>query len=267
MRQHILRLLIVLVLAVGIGLIIYFAVRDNTPFVPTTYITNNIEANEDLNENLTTLNSKVNAKFGEDVVIYNIYNDTSCYYASLLVNKTLSKSEASDLKKLYNDYRNKVDDLMFSTNSLINYLGLQDQNAEELEGRKNKVNTDFNALNKSYYNIVVKLENLVTSKIYSGKNYNVVGSLKSVLTMLTNGYNNTRNNFSLVSDVNTKINSLIQNNSNASKDAVKFVIKFNSLDKQTLTNDFKNYFETSTVNDNLNILITFLNSEVYYEEI
>ena len=126
---------------------------------------------------------------------------------------------------------------------------------------------DFNALNKSYYIVVSELENLVTSKIYGGKNYNVLGTLKSAITMLTNAYNQTRNNFSFVVDVNTKINSFINNNLSASKEAVKFVIKFNELEKQNLTEDFKNHFVNNTLNDNLNLLIGFLNCEVYYEEI
>lgn len=267
MRQHILRLLIVLLLVVGIGFIIYFVVRDNTPFVPTSYISNNIQQDEKLKENLTTLSSSVNSKFTEDVVIYNIYNETSEYYASLLVNITLNKVEASQLKNIYSDYRKKVNTLVASTNSLINYIGLENANENELLGRKEKVNLDFNALNKSYYNVVTSLENLVNSKIYAGKNYSVLGVLKSSLTILTNSYNLTRNNFTLIDNVNNKINAFELNNLRASESAVIYSIKFNELNRQTLIESFNAYFETSALTDDVTILLNFLNSEVYYEEV
>ena len=267
MRQHILRLLVVLALVVGIGVVVYFIVRDNTPFVPNVYITNNINEDAELKTNLSNLNSKVNLKFEEDAVVYNIYNETSKYYASLLINVELSKEEANEIKNLYKNYRTKADSLIFSTNSLIDYIALEDQNTTELAGRKEKVNTDFNALNKSYYNIVSHLENVVNTKIYGGKNNNVLGVLKSTVIVLTNIYNENRNNFNFLSAVNEKLLEFTENNCDASDDAVKYVIKYNQLEKQTIINDFKNYFSSNTTSDDLNILINFLNSEVYYEKV
>lgn len=267
MKQHILRLLIVLILAVGIGFVIYFLKRDNTPFVPTTFIASYINEDEDLKDNLSALSSKANSKFEEDVVIYNIYEDTLEYYSSLLVNINFNKKEASTVKNLYKEYRNKVDDLIFSTNSLLEYLDLENQNATELSGRKEKVNTDFNALNKSYYKVVTFFENAVNDRVYNGKNYNTLGVLKSNLIILTNSYNENRNNFSFLSDVNAKINDFVENNCNSSDSAIRYVIKFNQIDRQTLLNSFNTYFVNGTTNDDLNILLNFLNSEVYYEEV
>lgn len=267
MRQHILRLFIVLVLIVGISAVVFFFVKDNTPFVVSEYIITNQNKDKELQESITALGTKGNSKFTEDYAIYKMQNETSDYYASLLVNVNLSKKEAKEVKTLYSNYRKKANTLNSSIKSLINYTLLSNPNQTELEGRQLKVNNDFNALNKSYFNVVVHLENLVKNKIYKGQNYNVVGSLKSSLNMLINAYNQTRNNFSFVSKVNDNINALILNNSYASSDIVKFVIKFNELNKQTLTENFVTYFTNGAINNEMNILIGYLNSEVYYEEV
>lgn len=267
MRQHILRLLIVLVIAVGIGIVVYFAVRDNTPFLVSNYIQTNIQEDKELKDNLNELSSKVNAKYNEDVAIYGIGENNSKYYASALINVVLTKEEANVVRAVYKEYRNDVKQLITSTNSLISYLNETNPNSLELEGRKDKVNTDFNEVNKSLYKVNVFLESLVNSKIYAGENFNVNFTLKSTLNILINAYNKTRNNFSLIDSVNTKIVALETNNSNSSSEAVKFVVKFNQMGRQEIENTFVSYFTNGVASDDLNILLNFLNSEVYYEEV
>ena len=91
--------------------------------------------------------------------------------------------------------------------------------------------------------------------------------MNRLISSLTNIYNENRNNFNFLSAVNEKLLEFTENNCDASDDAVKYVIKYNQLEKQTIINDFKNYFSSNTTSDDLNILINFLNSEVYYEKV
>jgi len=76
-----------------------------------------------------------------------------------------------------------------------------------------------------------------------------------------------KRNQSFLSDVNNKINEFEENNCNASEETIKFVIKYNQLEKQTIKDGFNAYFVNNTIPEDLNIIINFLNSEVYYEKV
>lgn len=264
MRQHILRLIIVLALVVGGFFIVSFFIKDSTPLNITTYVENNIQKDKDLKDNINSLGSDVNSLFTEDVIVFNSLEDISQFYAASLTNVKLDKDEVQKLKKLYNDYRKEVENLVFSTNSLIRYMALDNISNAELLGRKQRVNTDFNALNKSYVLVVEELENLLLTKIYGGDSFNSACVLKSTYTLILNAYNQTRNNFNFVNDVRNKI-SAFENSFKPSDTTIKLCIKYNNLERATLKQDFVAYFTSSTTNEDLQIILNCLNSGVYYE--
>lgn len=266
MRQHILRLLIVLILAVGIGAIIYFAIQNNTPFVITDYINTESKKDVQVETNFNNLSSLNDASFSENVFIYNVFEDSINYCVNLLTNAKFEKSEASQLKSAYKSYHEDMITLNNSMEILKDYLEDAEQNATELAGRKEKVNSDLVKVLKEKSNIVQLLNKLTTEKIYGGASFDTRFVLNNTIDIMSDCYLNFNTNYTLLNSVNIKYNDFVSSKKVANDDMVKFVIKFNEMTENVVKQDFEQYFNNETESDNLRTLLSFLNSEAYYEK-
>lgn len=267
MKQHILRILIVLLIIVGIGLVVYFLTKDNSTLEVSTHIATKIESDKELKDNLIEVSVINEPIFTENYFVYEVLENNAKYYSGFLIDLEINGSNKRSLDLLYKEYDENKQKLLESTNNLINYLNLQEQNVAELTGRKTKVFEDFSKLNKVYYKINNCLENLVTSRIYNGKNLNPLFNLTSCINILANSYLNTNNNFSLLTSVVAKTSALKNNLNNIKTETINFAINFSNSNKTELEADFKNYFETLEASSEINAFLTFLTSEAYYEEI
>lgn len=268
MKQHILRLLIVLVLVTGVGLILFFTLRDNTPFVVENFVYAENQKIEDIEEKFEDLNSKIDAKFSENKVIFDSFKQSVDYYVTILNNSKLNKEQVNEIKSIYKQFNEESDTIRFSLENVEKYLALSgsEQNAHELAGRKSKVNADFKKLNQAFYVLVETFENIALENIYNGTNLNVYASILSCKNIMNNCYLETENHFAFISSVNVRLNTLKNYEYKVSSEAVKFSIKYNETDKNVWKTDFYNYFATNTVTNDLNILLNFLNSGGYYEK-
>lgn len=267
MRQHLLRLLIVLILVVGIGVIVFSALKDNTPFNIAEYVNSENKKDSEIEENLVDLNSLVNSSFSEKVVINNFYKSSLNYLSSLLNNQKLSKQEVSIIKNNYRDYRTQMNLLNNSMVSLKSYMQDSELNSSELEGRKESVNENFSNVLLEKNKILNTFKNLVNSKIYNGKNNDAKIVLINTNNIIVKNYlTNDNVSFSLLNNVMSKTQDLINSNGLVVDDIVKFVIKFNEMGEEIVIQVFENYFETSFISENLSLILNYLNSEVYYEK-
>ena len=152
-------------------------------------------------------------------------------------------------------------------NTLEVYLNETNPNANELESLKGLVNNKFKTLNNSFYEINVVLEDFITTNIFNNENLDAVFNINACNNILAKCYLDTNNKYDLFYSVNTKLKNLKQNNFNVTDNMVKFSIKFNDMEKATVITDFTNYFTNSLTNENLNILLNYLQTGEYYEEV
>ena len=264
MKQHILRLLIVLILAVGIGFVIFYLVKDNSVFNVSSF------AKEEFNKNSNSY-SLVEELRDEAVIITNnktIYDslyESFNYYAKFLVNN-VSKDERDSIKTSFQTFNEKYAELNFSLNSLKNYLQEQNRNETELNGRKEQVGEDFKNLNLSLYSIALKLENLVKVKVFNNTYLDATFALTSSKNLLLKTYLDINNGskYSFVKSVADKVTALKEHNYFASEDSIKFAIKYNSIHNDVSTL-FHDYIDNDVTNSDLNDLLIKLNKEAYYE--
>lgn len=267
--KHIVRLIVVAAILFGIGFGIYSLVNNNKPFKAVNYISEVNKVNENSVNKLNEMNNSVNSVYGENLVVFKIYEDNISYYLTFLNNVFLTKEAAGEIVTLYRTYEERLNNIVTSLNSLSSYLSLPeaDINATELEGRKTKVNSDFKLLNTTKHSIASYLENYVLNSIYNNKSYDPNFVIRSSLNIIANIYNETGNSFSFVSSVSEKLKDYNLNNQLASEETMKFVIKFNSLNKTDLVNGFTSFMENQTKTEDIAVVIDFLNSEVYYEKV
>lgn len=271
MKQHILRLLIVLCLVVGFGAIIISCTNKNAPFVVTEFVNNQSKQDKKIEDNFGVLNSIENySSFTEKVAIYNSLDNNINFYTKLLVNANFSKDETSKIKNAFKQYQSEVNKLNSSMIMLKSYISDPNKNTIELEGRKNKVNNDFLTVLSKKIEIVNALNKTAKSKIYSDNCFDAKFILVNTTNILSDLYLDNltiRNNFTFTNNVIVKTNSFINSNKIAVDNIIKYVIKFNQMTEQTVKSDFNVYFQNGTVNDDLQVLINYLNSEAYYEEV
>ncbi|MBE5745785.1 MAG: hypothetical protein E7359_00650 [Clostridiales bacterium] len=266
MRQHIVRLLIVLALVVGIGALIFSAINDNTPLNIVNFASEEAKSDAKVETEFDELNSKVDASFNEKVTSYNILDDNLNFYIELLTNASFTKGEAGQIKNLFKTYRNEMNSLNTSMISLKNYLEDSEHNETELLGRKAKVNDDFVIVLNSKLDILKNLESLILSKIFDGNSYDSKFVLAMTNNILMDCYIENNTKFEVLTAVNTKTKAFINSKQVASDNIVKYTIKFNQMTRSVVIADFGEYFKTNTVSSNLQILLNYLNSEAYYEE-
>jgi len=266
MKQHILRLLIVLILVVGIGLIVFYFVKDNSTFNVLDYANENFEKNSQTYSLIEELNDNVNSDFSENKVIYDSLKESFGYFANFLTN-TITKSERDIIKNDFSKFNESFNNLNISLNSLKNYLNESNLNETELTGRENKASGDFKELNFKFLELNLKLENMVKDKVFEGKYLDASFALTSCKNLLCKIYLTVEENSNqhFVNDVINKVSKLKENYYQVSDDSIVFAIKYNE-NISEVENSFTYFFEHNEVPSNLSELVELLNKGEYYEE-
>lgn len=266
MKQHILRLLIVLILAVGIGFVIYYLVKDNSTFSVSDYAKEEFNKNSETYNLIETLRDDVNATFINNKTIYDSYLESFNYFTGFLTDN-VTKNERDSIKVSFKDFNEKFASLKVSLKSLQNYLNEQNANQQELDGRKNKVCDNFNELNLSFYSLNLKLENIIKTKVFNNSYLDGTFALTSSKNLLLKTYLqlNANSKYSFVKSVADKVTALKNNGYRINEDAVKFSIKYNSV-YSNVASLYYNYLDSDVTTADLNELLERLNKEAYYEE-
>lgn len=264
MKQHILRLIIVIVVALSVGLTVYFVTRDNTTFNVDVFVREETKKNEETYNKIISLNDKVNNDFLNNKTIYDSLNESVYYYSNFLININLNQTDRNNVRKQYEKFDECYSELKTSLNSLESYLNETNQNETELNGRKEKVVVDFENLNKSFVSVNSAIENIVFNKIFDKKYLDATFSITSGKNLLIKCYLNNKTKYATVSGVIKKVSDLKTNNYNVTDDAVKFAISYNK-DYKSAEDIFTKYLLDQNVDDNF--LINFLTSGDFYEKI
>lgn len=264
MKQHILRLIIVIVIALGVGLTVYFVTRDNTTFNADVFVREEINKNEDTYNKIISLNDKVNNDFLNNKTIYDSLNESVKYYSNFITNINLNQKDRNNIRKQYENFDKCFSELKISLNSLESYLKETNQNETELNGRKEKVVLDFENLNKSFVSVNTEVEKIVLNKVFDKKYLDATFAITSGKNLLIKCYLNNKTKYATVSGVIEKVSNLKENNYNVTDDAVKFAINYNKNYKEA-EGIFTNYLLDKNIEDDF--LINFLTSGDFYEKI
>lgn len=264
MKQHILRLIIVIVVALGVGLTVYFVTRDNTTFNVDVFVREEINKNEDTYNKIISLSDKVNNDFLNNKTIYDSLNESVKYYSNFLTNINLNQRDRNNIRKQYENFDKCYSELKTSLNSLESYLNETNQNETELNGRKEKVVLDFENLNKSFVSVNIVVEKIVFNKVFDKKYLDATFAITSGKNLLIKCYINNKTKYATVSGVIKKVSDLKANNYNVTEDAVKFAISYNE-DYKGAEDIFTKYLLDQNIDDNF--LINFLTSGDFYEKI
>ena len=280
--KHIVRLLVVLVIACGVGFLIFKVANNNAPFVLSEFAIKENASNKQFNENLDLLKEKFSTtsenytKFCQFNEIYKSFDDTLNYYENILNGVSLSKNEIEDIKKGFNSVHERLNTLDVAVNSLISYLNTEEANPSQTNGREIKVNEEYKNVLKECLNLNLALENLIVSKVYNNKCLDPTMNLYVCKNLLVKcHFNSDFKNFGFLSSVQNKISDFVLNGENASDNLVKFVVLFGEFDKIDWQNRFIEYFQNNEVVESenkisvtdFNNLLDCLNKEAYYEKV
>lgn len=280
--KHIVRLLVVLVIACGVGFLIFKVANNNAPFVLSEFAIKENASNNQFNENLDLLKEKFSTvsenytKFCQFNEIYKSFDDTLNYYENILNSVSLSKNEIEDIKKGFKSVHERLNTLDVAVNSLISYLNTEEANSSETNGREIKVNEEYKNVLKECLNLNLALENLIVSKVYNNKCLDPTMNLYVCKNLLVKcHFNSDFKNFGFLSSVQNKISDFVLNGENASDNLIKFVVLFGEFDKIDWQNRFIEYFQNNEVVESenkisvtdFNNLLDCLNKEAYYEKV
>lgn len=265
MKQHILRLCIVLVLVVGVGFLVLFLVKDNSNFYVNDYTSSQMQTNAKTYEKIDEIKLNVNDEFVRNKIFYDSFEESLKFYNSFLINYNLDKSTRDSIKTEFKNFNDAYSNLSVSLNSLDSYLKEESPNAGELDGRKAKVNKDFVTLNNKFYDLTTLIENVVKNKIFDGKYLDASFSLTSCKNLLiskclTSNYAE----FAFVNSVISKVTALKQANYKVNDKSVIFAVKYNEI-SGNVSDILQKYFESGE-KDDINFF-NLLESEAYYETI
>lgn len=265
MKQHLLRLLIVLILAVGVGFTIYFLVKDNSKFYVNDYSYQFFTEKNELNKKIEDLTPYGNDTFLVNKKIYDSLKESLDYLNSRLINTTLTKNEREIVKESFRNLNNEYKNLDKSLISLESYLNETNKSETELSGRKERASADLNKVNKQLYILNNNVENLVLSKIYNDNYLDASFAINSAKNKMINCYFSTLKQKNFVLDTIQKFTELKNNNFKASSSAFIFARNYNQA-KENIDSLFLNYYETENADVNFSNLLNFLKSEGYYEK-
>ncbi len=280
--KHIVRLLVVLVIACGVGFLIFKVANNNAPFVLSEFAIKENASNKQFNENLDLLKEKFSTtsenytKFCQFNEIYKSFDDTLNYYENILNSVSLSKNEIEDIKKGFKSVHERLNTLDVAVNSLISYLNTEEANSSKTNGREIKVNEEYKNVLKECLNLNLALENLIVSKVYNNKCLDPTMNLYVCKNLLVKcHFNSDLKNFGFLSSVQNKISDFVLNGENASDNLIKFVVLFDEFDKIDWQNRFIEYFQNNEVVESenkisvtdFNNLLDCLNKEAYYEKV
>lgn len=283
MKQHILRLLIVLILLVGIGAGIYFLFIKERDYLASTVIKNELAKTEELQKLLFGEDGKnigwtASGEYTNQKIIYQEFTNNLQEYSVILLNTKIPSEFASTLKNNFKEFQKNVDKLVDSGKILRKYLLLSSQDATEKEGRYNIVVADIKQVNKSFYKIVSTFDRVVESCVYQGRNSTILGSLTSCENILWNAYLTSDNNFNLSYQTSTKVNDLRNNLGKVKDNMTTFMVRFNARTLNEWESDFTNCFTEvtdfsavdpfyTTKYANIFGIINYLTQEEYYEQV
>ncbi len=271
MKQHIIRLVVVLILAAIIGFAVYKIVDKNTPFKMNAYF---VEQNEKIaltESNLTKVKDKVNEEFQTNLKIFVGYKTDLSEYVKFLNAYEISKEDGQKIKIKFATLVEKTTVVNSTVEELENYLGLSDANADTLNGIKGKLNDKLSTCLDEFYSLNNFVATFVESKIFAGKSYDTTFVLLNVRDIIFETYKNletkTTDNRTFVNKVNTKIDKYLQNGENPTTNILKLAVEIGKFDETELIENFKLYFESGATVGDFELVIKYLSSEVYYEKV
>lgn len=283
--KHIVRLLVVLVIACGIGLGIYFVARDNAPFVLSEYLIEENNLKKQHNENLFSLKENLDSTsenysaFCQYEEIYKGLEISAKTYETILNSVSLDKNEVNKIKNNFNAFNEKLKTLDNSVTLMKNYLDpekTENPATSEERSRERKVNLDFKSVIEQFLVVNDYFEDLTLKKVYNNKCFDNLINLHIAKNLIAkNCVNSNNKNYGLLLGVQNKIQAFCDKNQNASKDTVKFSILFAGYNKNSWNGKFKEYFDNDEViaSENevkvadFNKLLDYLNMGVYYEKV
>lgn len=266
MRQHILRILIVVILLTGIGFLIFGIAGKETKFNLSDSIQENFKANEIFNEmNLAKSENSIDIKFNQNVEVFNVLKENFDHFGGLLLSVELNESEKKRIKNYFDDYKEKFNVLKSSFEMVKAYQKETNPDESQMNQRIEKLNSDFNAFNKNFYDLTYFLEKTYKNRFLEDGLYDISSSLYSIKGILANANLQTQKNFSLVISFDGKVDALEANEFRYNENAIQIAIKFNEKNYDFWIDSFEQYFYNEATNDDLTTLLSLISSEVYYE--
>ena len=280
--KHVVRLLVVLIIACGIGFAIFKIVQNNTPFSLNSYILSQQETFNKTDSGIESLSSKFNhasssfETFSRYNEIYKSLKSDLSFCENLLNSTSISKNEANEIKENFENVKTNMNNFVDAMNSLKSYLDLplEEQSSTEIDGREKLVNEKFNAVIIAQINLESLLLKLTNTKVYADNCFDAGFNLIDCKKILIKSYLKTGNKFDLFASVNLKINEFFENNQKLNEKLEQFIILFKQYTEKNWQDRFDEYFEfnevikDSTISvSNFNYMLNYLNLEAYYEKV
>lgn len=280
--KHVVRLLVVLIIACGIGFAIFKIVENNTPFSLNSYVLSQQDIVSKTDSGIESLNSKFNHEsssfeiFSRNNEIYKSLKSDLNFCENLLNSTSISKNEANEIKENFENIKTNMNNLIDVMNSLSSYLDLpeSERSATEIDGREKLVNEKFNAVIVAQINLDNLLLKLTNTKVYADNCFDAGFNLIDCKKILIKSYLKTGNKFDLFESVNLKINKFFENEQKLDEKLEQFIILFNKYSEKDWQDRFDEYFEFNEIVkesnvsiEEFNYMLNYLNLEAYYEKV